>query len=348
MSTRLLATATLLTLGACASQPPVEHSVDVPPGVTDARGRFQEVFCSVLEAHGPVLPDHRPCEEALSRVASQPQGPGQPVDLGPSRRQLVAAIVPGIGWACFAKWLQPPDTARTHLRGFGFDLRLIEVDALSGTENNARQVRDAIMSMPAPADAPRLVLLGYSKGTPDILEALVRYPEIRTRVAAMVSVAGAVGGSPLAEDATRQQADLLRHWPGSNCDSGDGGAVASLRPDVRKAWLAAHALPEGLRYYTVVTLPDRSRISRIVAPTYSKLAKIDPRNDSQVIYGDQFVPGSTLLAFLNADHWAVAVPVNRSHPLIGSAFADQNDYPREALLEAILRFVEEDLSTARP
>jgi len=41
------------------------------------------------------------------------------------------------------------------------------------------------------------------------------------------------------------------------------------------------------------------------------------------------------------------VPVARSHAVIGSLFVDQNDYPREALLEAVLRFVEEDLSRKR-
>jgi hypothetical protein len=75
------------------------------------------------------------------------------------------------------------------------------------------------------------------------------------------------------------------------------------------------------------------------------LARIDARNDSQVIFYDQVVPGSTLLGYLNADHWAVAVPINRTHTTIASMFVTQNAYPREALLEAVLRFVEEDLST---
>jgi hypothetical protein len=51
-----------------------------------------------------------------------------------------------------------------------------------------------------------------------------------------------------------------------------------------------------------------------------------------------------LLGYVNADHWALAVPVARSHPTIGSLFVTQNAYPREALTEAILRFVEEDLA----
>ena len=88
--------------------------------------------------------------------------------------------------------------------------------------------------MPSDVGAPRLVLVGYSKGISDILDAVVAYPEIRSRVAAVVSVAGAVGGSPLANDAEQYQADLLRYFPGATCNLGDGGGVASLgRPHAR-------------------------------------------------------------------------------------------------------------------
>jgi hypothetical protein len=77
--------------------------------------------------------------------------------------------------------------------------------------------------------------------------------------------------------------------------------------------------------------------------TYKKLAVIDPRNDSQVIFYDQVIPGSTLLGYLNADHWAIAVPVAESHPFIGKHFVDKNNYPRKAIFEAVLRFIEEDM-----
>jgi hypothetical protein len=96
-----------------------------------------------------------------------------------------------------------------------------------------------------------------------------------------------------------------------------------------------------------VRLPGRGRISRVLVPTYEKLAKVAPRNDGQVIYGDQIIPGSTLLGFVDADHWAIALPIDRAHPVVGSMFASRNDYPRKALLEAVLRFVEEDLAAAR-
>ena len=123
--------------------------------------------------------------------------------------------------------------------------------------------------------------------------------------------------------------------------------MASLRPDVRRAWLAGNKLPSGIRYYSVVTLPDRERISHAVEPSYRKLAKIDVRNDGQVIYDDQIIPGSTLVGFLNGDHWAAGVPISREHEVVGSTVVNHNDYPREALFEALLRYVEEDLSASR-
>ncbi|MGH8784195.1 MAG: hypothetical protein ACREYA_03760 [Cupriavidus necator] len=348
----VMAACAALLLGACATKPLIPYSTNTPAlvlvpasqaGVQDKRGRFREIYCAVLDAHGAGLPDYRPCDEALTRVGVEPAGTGRPVDLQPSRRHLVAALVPGIGYDCFKPWLNTQGTVLANLRQSGYDGTLIDVDALSSSANNARQIRDAIMAMPPPEGAPHLVLIGYSKGAPDILEAVVAYPEIRRRVAAVVSAAGAVGGSPLADDAEQYQADLMQHFPGATCSPGDGGAVQSLRPATRKAWLAQHPLPGDLRYYSIVTFPQLERISSILKSSYDKLARVDPRNDSQVIFYDQVVSGSTLLGYVNADHWALAVPIARTHPTIGSLFVTQNAYPREALTEAILRFVEEDL-----
>jgi hypothetical protein len=135
----------------------------------------------------------------------------------------------------------------------------------------------------------------------------------------------------------------MKYVPKSECTAGDGGAVDSLRPLTRQTWLARNPLPQDLKYYSLVTLPEPERISSVMGTAYKQLAQIDSRNDGQLLFYDQIIPNSTLLAYINADHWALAVPIARSHSFIGSTLVDKNDYPREALLEAILRFVEEDL-----
>ena len=353
LSATILGTA--VSLGGCYNAPLMPYSEDNAPlallpvtraGVEDRRDRFREIFCAVLEARGPELPDYRPCDEALTRVGTEPAGSGKPVALGQSNRRLVAAVVPGIGWDCFAEWMDLKHSVAAHVRRFGYDQVLIPVDALSSSANNARQIRDAILSMKPSGANPDLVLIGYSKGVADILESAAAYPEIRARIAAVVSAAGAVGGSPLANDATQDQAELMRYWPGAQCSVGDNGALESLRPSTRQAWLAGNALPRDFPYYSLVTFPQPEQISSVLEPSYDKLSQVDARNDGQVLFYDQVIPGSSLLGYLNADHFAVAVPIERSHPTIGSIFVDHNRYPREALLEAVLRFIEEDLAAS--
>jgi hypothetical protein len=340
-------------LCACGSSPLIAYSTDTPPlvmtnareaGITDGRARFREIFCAVLDAHGRELPDYRACDEALTRVGTEPVPGSRPVRLEPSSRGLTAVLVGGIGHECVDAWLEPAGTVERHLAQNGYGLRSLRVDGLSSTANNARQIRDALLAMPKAADAARLVLIGYSKGAPDILEAIVTYPEIRDRVAAVVSASGSVAGSPLANDAEQYQAAMFRHFPGATCTQGDGGGVESLRTSVRRSWLAANPLPTDLPFYSLVTFPDPERISAVLKSGYRKLSRIDGRNDGQMIFYDQIIPGSTLMGYVNADHWAIALPIARSHERIGSWFATENAYPREALAEAIMRFVEEDLS----
>ena len=346
----------VLLLSGCGSSPLIAYSTDTPPlvlanaaqaGVADERARFREIYCGVLEAHGEALPDYRPCDEALTRVGTEPAATARPVNLAPSSGGYVAVFVGGIGYECVHAWLEPAGTVERHLALNGYGLLSVDVDGLSSSANNARQIRDALLAMPEPAGPPRLVLIGYSKGAPDILEAVATYPEIRSRIAAVVSASGTVAGSPLANDAEQYQAALFRHFPGATCTKGDGGGVESLRTSVRRSWLAANPLPADLRYYSLVTFPDPERISSVLKSGYRKLSRIDGRNDGQMVFYDQVIPHSTLMGYVNADHWAIALPIARSHERIGSWFATENAYPREALAEAIMRFVEEDLSVAR-
>jgi len=338
--------------GGCVSRPLNPFTTDTPPlilapvsvtDVHDGRGRFREIYCAVTGARGRDLPDYRPCDEALVALSGEPAASGRAVALDESHANLRVVVVPGVGWDCLARFVGVTRSGREHVEGLGYRTGAIAVEGLSGSTRNAVQVRDAVLAFHRDNEAERLVMIGYSKGVNDILEAIVTYPEIRPHIAAVVSHAGAVGGSPLATDTPESLLGMLRFAPGAECEPGDGQALKSLRPDVRQRWLAENPLPDSIRYLSLVTFPHPDNISSVLTTSYNKLSRVDARNDSQVIFYDQVIPGSVILAYMNADHWAVALPLDRNHRFLGSTFVNRNEYPREVLLESVLRYVEEDL-----
>jgi pimeloyl-ACP methyl ester carboxylesterase len=243
---------------------------------------------------------------------------------------------------CVAEFIQPFSDARPHLDSLGFKTDLVMVSGLGGSAQNASQIREAVAALPM-MPAEKLVFIGYSKGATDTLEAMVRYPELSSRTAAVVTLAGVISGTPIADDLSEVLRKFADQMFQGKCRPGEGQAFESLSRKERLAWLSTNRLPDSVRYYSLAAFTDRENISLILRPSYDKLSLVDPLNDSQVIFHDALVPGGALLGYLNADHWAVAMPFNREHPTLTGAFITHNSFPREVLLEVIARFVEESL-----
>jgi hypothetical protein len=155
----------------------------------------------------------------------------------------------------------------------------------------------------------RLILLGYSKGATDILHFLVDYPEHAKKVTAVLSGAGVINGTSLADKFADTYENWFQNTPIKACEPGDGGVLKSLKRSVQFPWLAVNPLPQNVRYFSIAAFTARENVQAGLLFTYDLLRKIDPRNDGQVIFYDQIIPGASPLGYINLDHWAIAVPV---------------------------------------
>jgi len=344
----------LLAAAGCTSVPVVDSSAlpayaYVPlrdAGIVDDRQSFAGIFCGVLRS--PLEPgfEEAGCETLLhlDSTVDVEQPPPQ-LD---SRVPLKVVIVAGFLGDCLARYSTPFDRARRELEADGVESEEIVVGGRASSAHNAPIIAERLSS-PAFREGPPLVLVGYSKGVADILEALPLVSGGTDHIAAIVSVAGAVNGSPLASEKSGFMRALIDGFPMRDCPSSaeDGDALESLSYEHRQQWLDQHPLPEDVRYFSVAAYGSSADMSRVNRRSYRKLAHIDDRNDGQIIYRDAILPGSTLLAFAHSDHLAVALEFDEEDGSIATYAVNRNAYPRVVLLKSILIAVQRALIGVR-
>jgi hypothetical protein len=59
---------------------------------------------------------------------------------------------------------------------------------------------------------------------------------------------------------------------------------------------------------------------------------------------DQLIPGSTLLGYINADHWTVAIPVEEKFSDWNPEIREEHQLLRGILFEAMMLFLSERLN----
>lgn len=337
--------------GGCASMPGPESLAAAPvtfrslpgaPPVHDGRAGFRAVLCPLLRSEGIASADDASCERWLWRLPAEPAPVPEPaVDLAEPQR-LAVFLVTGAFSECVGDTSRPFATGAERLQAAGARVETLVVGGRSGPAHNARQIAAAIEAAGL-HDEDVVILIGYSKGALDILHFAADFPALVSRVDAVVSVAGPVFGSPLAEVADAAYAKLLAGLPHDRCPPGDGQVIRSLTPAVATGWLASNPLPSGVRYYSIAAFTTREHVGRALLPSWRRLGATDPHNDGQVAAADAVIPGSTLLGYTNSDHWAVAQMIEVSHPHL-VARPDPTPFPREQLFMAIVHFVVADIA----
>jgi hypothetical protein len=330
--------------------PAMLYPLGMPP-VSDARTQFRNLLGEVVKQRHGLYPDERQLENILHDLGETPSMP-VPVALPDAPSNLVVIIVSGVLWECVSDVSLPFGRGKSvdmateydYLKPRYSEIDVVHVRGIATSEHNAKIVEEAIRKH---QHAANVIVVAYSKGLPDTLEALRRMGnDTPHNLRAVVSVAGVVSGSPLADWLNRYKKFLqLLPTPGA-CSHINENFLKSITRDRCLHWLAKYwsTLPQGIRYYSLVTFTTPNRMHWFLRLLYAKLAEVEPRNDSHMLIHDQVLPGADLLGYVKSDHWAVALPFNRS----GGSFwkwllRNHNAFPREVLFEAILRYVEDDL-----
>jgi hypothetical protein len=343
--------AAVLVLGGCAAAPPPAEVLTAPmqmqtiagaPRVDDGRSAFRSAFCSILRTEGVVSPGDLTCDRWLWQLSDEPVGDADRVILQANPEHLEVLLVTGAFSECVSEASRPFSAGAARLQAAGAKVRTIVVGGRSGTSHNARQIADAVTASQID-DERNTILIGYSKGGLDILRFLVDFPELATRVDAVVGVASPMFGTPLADLAEPAYAALVAKIPYKKCPPGDGEVMASLRPEAATQWLEANPLPASARFYSLAAFTTREHVARALVPFWKHLGGTGVRNDGQVVATDAVIPGSTLLGYANADHWGVAQTIETEHPVL-AARQDPALFPLEQLLVAMVAFIADDLA----
>ncbi len=343
-------TSLLSSMGCGVRVPPVTdvvpplRTVPAPVASGSAAQRFGALFCETL-THNPDGGSWGYCAQYLSLA-----GTPTPFPAGFDDRYRIL-VVPGIFGQCVEDYARPFEDAKRHLLTHNLHLEYVPVTALGSAEYNAKQIDTYIDTQFAGADQRLYIVIGYSKGTTDVLQALVDFPRIRPRIKAVLSVAGSVLGSRLTQGVPRNILEPLRDLKLGPCEIGDGGGIDSMRRAERAKSIAQ--LPQGTPFYSIAAASGRGTTSAVLNRGWRTLLAFSLEQDSQMIHEDAIIPGGQYLGMALGDHWAVALPfehVEVFHPTVPKRLVklierlvDRNHYPRVALVEAALRHILSEL-----
>ncbi len=322
---------------------PPARSEPIRVGATMPSNRFGALFCAVLN-HGADPGVWGYCNDYF-----WPSGSPPPLNSLGTLSGYRVLVVPGIFGRCVEDVASPFEDARVHLHNsHNVDVELVPVTALGGTEYNAQQIIQYI-DRQFQSDLRPYIAFGYSKGASDVLEAIDSDQQTRSRIAAIVTVAGSVLGSRLPDDVPRGLVEALRATRAGPCDFGDSKGIDSLRRSERMAAMARFNPYNAPKMYSIPAVSTADGTSRVLRNAWRTLARFSLEQDSQMLHEDAIVPGGVYLGYAKADHWAVALPfehVEMLHPHAPPAvvaaikqFVDGNHYPRATLFETALRYV---------
>jgi len=307
------------------------------PDETDYSLTFADLFCSVLRSKNPDGGEWGDCTQYLEAPASKQ------VDLPSIPTNYRILIVPGLLSSCFPNTPAFKEGQEYLKQTYGMTVDFVPVPNDS-CEANAGKIAEFLREK-MKEDTRKYIVLGYSKGAPDMQVALAREKDVAKAVAAFISVAGAVGGSPVADTIPGQADRWMKQYGLPDCKGDLSEGFKSLRQSTRRDFQARYPLTP-VPAYSMPAVSSQENTSKMLMQTWQILSAYGDRHDGQLARSDAIIPGSKYLGTARADHFAIAMPFETSEEAIKSS-AEKNHYPRTAMLEALVRFVIQDLEKSR-
>lgn len=357
----------LVALGcACTAGPPLRDDSAGPPtvslpieraGIADQRPAFAAWFGDEL-ARDPVfrgtappqwLHGPPPVVDPDAAVATNPTVTAR-------RARTAVLIVPGLFGDCLGPYSIPfgdgaprpgpvdEGAAYSRFADLGFAwIRKVPLPGRSSSAANGAALATAIRTAAADEGIDAIILVAYSKGVADALQALAELASDDRRsapVVALVSVAGTVLGTPIADEFEGLYRLVGTRVRPLDCGASDGQEIASVTRAQRIAWLAANPPPPDIAYYSIVAHTAPALMAPGLRTPARWLDRFDVRNDGQVLTADAILPGGALLAEARTDHWGVALPRDADDRWLARTLGSAAPYPRDVLLRATLRWVD--------
>jgi len=295
---------------------------------------FGDVFCSVLKQNNPDGGDWGGCSKYIDSPGKEDAA------LAPISTKYRVLIIPGFMSSCFSDSPAFQEGQKSLKDKYGMQVELLQVPNDS-SESNAKMIGQYIREHAA-SDTRKYIVVGYSKGTPDVQVALAQETAITEHIAAFISVAGASGGSQVADLLPQVAEKYMTTAPLKSCQGDMSTGFKSLQRANRQAFLAAHP-STGVPSYSIVAKSDRTNTSKALLQTWQMLSTYGDGEDGQLLRDDAIVPGAKFLGAALADHFAIALPFDKSTDSAIRSNMDKTVYPRAALLESLVRYVTADL-----
>lgn len=212
-----------------------------------------------------------------------------------------------------------------------------------------------------------VIIISYSKGTPDVLTALIAHPELRKRVRCIFNWAGATGGSYLANDIYESLKDL----PVDVAEKRLDGILKMVSPVIstdveslrrvaemdlktcihdmttehRKAFLKEHGETlnkMGIPFFNITGATTAMEVPYFQIQGVNQLNRYDANNDMQVTQDQAKIkmPMATDLAMMRGHHWDLSYSPFPKSMRFGSPHLD-HPFPKQAALVAMINLAAE-------